>query len=72
MSTKGGLVFTFSLLGGWLAFLPPRQLRHCLSYILFNHPVVGKTALLRQKSQQTHHYYRIANKLAKTYQYLLL
>jgi len=44
----------------------------CLSYIIFNRPVVGKTALLRQKSQQTHYYYRIANKLAKAHQYLLL
>jgi len=44
----------------------------CLRYILFNHPVVGKTALLRQKSQQTHYYYRIATKLAKAHQYLLL
>jgi len=44
----------------------------CLSYILFDRPVVGKTALLRQKSQQTHYYYRIAIKLAKAYQYLLL
>ena len=37
----------------------------CLCYILFNRPVVGKTALLRQKSQQTHYYYRIATKLQK-------
>jgi len=44
----------------------------CLSSILFNRPVVGKTALLRQKSQQTHYYYKIATKLAKVYQYLLL
>jgi len=44
----------------------------CLSYILSNGPVVGKTALLRQKSQQTHYYYRIATKFAKAYQYLLL
>ena len=43
-----------------------------LSYIIFDRPVVGKTTLLRQKSQQTHFYYRIATKLAKTYQYLLL
>jgi len=28
----------------------------CLSSILVNRPVVGKTALLRQKSQQTHYY----------------
>jgi len=41
----------------------------CISYILFNRPVAGKTALLSQKSQQTH-YYRIATKHA--YQYLLL
>jgi len=33
---------------------------------------VGKTTVLRQKSQQTYYYYRIATKLAKTYQYLLL
>jgi len=32
----------------------------CISYILFNRPIVGNTALLRQKSQQTHYYYRIA------------
>jgi len=32
----------------------------CLSYILLNRPVVGKTALLHQKSQQTHYYYRVA------------
>jgi len=44
----------------------------CLSYIQFNRPVVGKIALLRQKSQQTHYYHRIATKLAKAYQYLLL
>jgi len=28
---------------------------------------VGKTTLLRQKSQQAHYYYRIATKLAKAY-----
>jgi len=39
-----------------------------LSYIIFNRPVAGKTILVCQKSQ-TH--YRIANKLAETYQYLL-
>jgi len=44
----------------------------CLCYILFNRPVVGKTALLRQKSQQTHYYYRTATKIAKAYKYLLL
>jgi len=33
---------------------------------------VGKTALLRLKSQQTHYYYRYKTKLAKAYQYLLL
>ena len=43
-----------------------------LSYIIFNRPVVGKTTLLRQKSQQAHCYYRIATKHAKAYQYLLL
>jgi len=32
---------------------------------------VGKTTLC-QKSQQTHYYYRLATKLAKAYQYLLL
>jgi len=37
----------------------------CLSYTLFNGPVVGKTALLHQKSQQTHYFYRIATKIAK-------
>jgi len=41
-----------------------------LSYIIFNRPVVGKATLLR-KSQQIH-YYRIATKLTKAYQYLLL
>jgi len=44
----------------------------CLSYILFNRPVVGKTTVLGQKSQQIHYYYRIATKLPKAYQYLLL
>ena len=43
-----------------------------LSYITFNRPVVGKITLLYQKSQQTHYYYRIAAKLVKAYQYLLL
>jgi len=43
-----------------------------LSYIIFNRPVVGKTKLLREKSQQTHYYYTIATKRAKAYQYLLL
>jgi len=28
-----------------------------LSYIIFNRPVVRKTTLLRQKSQQTHYLY---------------
>jgi len=39
-----------------------------LSYITFNRPIVGKSTLLRQKSQQTHYYHRISIKLAKTYQ----
>jgi len=45
-----------------------------LSYITFNCQVMGKKHcyVLRQKSQQTHDYYRIATKLAKPYQYLLL
>jgi len=43
-----------------------------LSCIIFNRPVVSKTTLLRPKLQQTHYYYRIATKLAKAYQYLLL
>jgi len=43
-----------------------------LSYIIFNRPVGDKAMSLRQKSQQTHYYYRIATKLAKAYQYLLL
>jgi len=43
-----------------------------VSYIMFNRPVVGKTTLLRQKSQQAHYYYIIATKLAKVYHYLLL
>jgi len=34
--------------------------------------LVGKTTLLRQKSQQTNYYFRIATKLAKAYQYKLL
>jgi len=41
-------------------------------HITFNRPVVGKTKLLCQKSQQTHYYYRIATKFAKAYQNLLL
>jgi len=40
--------------------------------ILHNILFVHKTTLLRQNSQQTHHYCRIATKLAKAYQYLLL
>jgi len=44
----------------------------CLSYILFNRPVVGKTSVLRLKSQQTDYYYRIATKFAKACLYLLL
>jgi len=40
--------------------------------VLFNRPVVGKTVLLRQKSKQTHYYYRIATNHTKAYQYLLL
>jgi len=43
-----------------------------LTYIIFNRPVVGKTTLLCPKSQQAHYYYRIATKVAKLYQYLLL
>ena len=45
-----------------------------LSYITFNCQVVGKKHcyVLRQKSQQTHDYYKIATKLAKAYEYLLL
>jgi len=45
-----------------------------LSYITFNYQAVGKKHyyVLRQKSQQTHGCYGIANKLAKVYQYLLL
>jgi len=42
------------------------------TYIIFNRPVTGKTTLLRQKLQQTHYYYRVATKLRKAYQYLLL
>jgi len=44
----------------------------CLSYIIFNRPVVGKTTLLRQKSQQTHYYCRIATQLANAYKNMLL
>jgi len=51
-------------------FLPHQS--PCLCHVLFNRPVVGKTALLRQKLQQTHYYYRIATKLAKACQYLFL
>jgi len=36
------------------------------SYIIFNRPVVGKTTLLRQKSQQTHYYCRIATRVAES------
>ena len=43
-----------------------------LSYITVKRPVVGKTILLRQISQQAHYYYRITTKLAQAYQYLLL
>jgi len=43
-----------------------------LSYIIFNRPVVDKTILLRQKSQQAYYFYRIATKLAKACQYQLL
>jgi len=45
---------------------------HILHRLLLNRPAVGKTALLRQKSQQTRYYYRIATKRAKGYQYMLL
>ena len=38
----------------------------CLVHLIFYHPVVGKTTLLRQTLQQTHYYFRIATKLAKT------
>ena len=44
----------------------------CPTYILLTRPVVGNTALLRQKSQQTYYYYKVATKLTKAYQYLLL
>jgi len=37
-----------------------------LAYLIFNHPIVGKTKPLRQKWQQIQCYLRIANKLAKT------
>jgi len=43
-----------------------------LSYIIFNRPVVGKTKLLRQKSQQTHYYCRSATEVANACQYPLL
>jgi len=39
---------------------------------MFNRSVVGKTTLLRQKSQQAHYYYRILTKFEKAYHYLLL
>jgi len=46
-----------------------------LCYIVFNRLVVGKTTLLRRKSQQLAYplslAYKIATKLAKAYQYLL-
>jgi len=42
-----------------------------LAYIICNRLVVGKTTLLRQKSKKTLHF-RIATKLAKAYQYVLL
>jgi len=37
----------------------------CIVYLIFNCAVVGKTTLLRQKSQQIHYYHRIATKLQK-------
>jgi len=37
MSTKGGLLFTFSLPGGRFASLPPRQLRHRATEITISH-----------------------------------
>jgi len=43
-----------------------------LSNIIFNRPVVGKTKLFRQKSQQTHYYCRSATKCANACQYPLL
>jgi len=43
-----------------------------LSCIIFNRSVVGKTTLLRRKSQQTHYYYTITTKFANAHQYLLL
>ena len=42
-----------------------------LSFMIFNRPVLGKTKLLHQKSQETHYYYRIATKLENAHQYLL-
>jgi len=45
-------------------FLPYHAYPTCYSIVQY----VGKTALLRQKSQQTQYYYRIASKLAKAYQ----
>ena len=43
-----------------------------IAYIIFNRVVAGKTTILRQKSQLSHYYYRIATKLVKTHHYLLL
>jgi len=43
-----------------------------IAYIIFNRAVVGKTTLLRQKSQQAHYCHKIATKPAKAYQYQLL
>ena len=58
----------------------PNQVLYCktrflalprLAYLIFNRPIVGKTTLLRQKSQKNLPF-RIASKLAKAQQYLLL
>jgi len=51
---------------------PPFLALPCKANTIFNRPVVGKTRLLSQKSQQTHYYYIIATNLAKACHYLLL
>jgi len=43
-----------------------------LAQLICNVLVLGKTVLLRQKSQQANYYFRFATKLAKAHQYQLL
>ena len=55
-----------------IAVRPPFLALPCIVCLIFKHPVVGEATLLRQKTQQTHYYFRIATKPAKTYQNMLL